>query len=131
MLAARAIMTENVVTIDQDASIQDAIELLLSQGISGLPVTDKQGQLVGIVTEFALLAIAYDEKVQGDTVAQHMTSELYTVGPNDPVNKIADLCLLHRVRRVPVVENGQLLGLVSRRDVLKALYEAQAPVCTA
>ena len=131
MLAARAIMTENVVTIDQDASIQDAIELLLSQRISGLPVIDKQGQLIGIVTEFALLAIAYDHKVQCDTVAQHMTSELFTVGPNDPVNKIADLCLLHRVRRVPVVENGLLLGLVSRRDVLKSLYEAQAPVCTA
>ncbi len=131
MLTARAIMTEDVVTIDQNASIKDAIELLLLQRISGLPVTDREGQLLGIVTEFALLAIAYDDKVQGDTVGQHMTTELFTVGPNDPINKVADLCLLHRVRRVPVAENGRLLGLISRRDVLKSLYEAQAPVCTA
>ena len=131
MLTARAIMTEDVVTIDQNASIKDAIELLLLQRISGLPVTDREGQLLGIVTEFALLAIAYDDKVQSETVGQHMTTELFTVGPNDPINKVADLCLLHRVRRVPVAENGRLLGLISRRDVLKSLYEAQAPVCTA
>lgn len=131
MLSARAIMTENVVTIDQKSSIQDAIEMLLNQKISGLPVTDKDGLLIGIVTEFALLAIAYDQKVRCDSVAQHMTTELLTVGPDDPVNKVADLCLVHRVRRVPVVEDGRLLGLISRRDVLKALFEADAPVCTA
>ena len=131
MLTARAIMTENVVTIDKDASVKEAIELLLLQRISGLPVTDREGQLIGIVTEFALLAIAYDDKVQNDTVGQHMTTDLFTVGPDDPVNKVADLCLVHRVRRVPVAENGRLLGLISRRDVLKALYEAQAPICTA
>ena len=131
MLTARSIMTENLVTINPEASIQEAIETLLKQGISGLPVVDKEGKLVGIVTEFALLAIAYDEKVQCETVSQHMTTELFTVEPNDPINKVADLCLVHRVRRVPVAENGHLLGLISRRDVLKALYEAQAPVCTA
>lgn len=130
MLTARAIMTENVVTIDQSASIQEAIELLLSKRISGLPVIDNAGQLVGIVTEFALLAIAYDHKVREDTIAQHMTTELHTVGPNDPVNKVADLCLIHRVKRVPVIEDGRLLGSISRRDVLKALYEAEAPICT-
>ncbi|MEM8944056.1 MAG: CBS domain-containing protein [Planctomycetota bacterium] len=131
MLTARAIMTDDVVTIDQYSSIQEAIELLLLQRISGLPVTDDEGHLIGIVTEFALLAIAYDDKVMKESIGQHMTTELLTVGPDDPVNKVADMCLVHRVRRVPVVENGRLLGLISRRDVLKALYEAKAPVCTA
>ena len=131
MLTARAIMTESVITIDQNASIQEAIELLLTQRISGLPVVDKQGLLIGIVTEFALLAIAYDHKVREDTIAQHMTTDLHTVEPDDPVNKVADLCLIHRVKRVPVVEEGRLVGSISRRDVLKALYEANAPICTA
>ena len=131
MLTARAIMTDNVVTINQESSIQDAIDLLLMQGISGLPVTDSEGHLIGIVTEFALLAIAYDQKVRNDTIAQHMTTDVFTVEATDPVNKVADLCLVHRVRRIPVLENGRLVGLISRRDVLKALYEAQAPICTA
>ena len=131
MLTARSIMTDDVVTIDKNSSIQEAIELLLLQRISGLPVTDNEGQLIGIVTEFALLAIAYDKKVVNDTIGQHMTIDLLTVSPDDPINKVADLCLVHRVRRVPVVENGRLLGLISRRDVLRALYETEAPVCTA
>ena len=130
MLTARAIMTEDVVTIDHNSSIQDAINILLRQEISGLPVVDNKGQLIGIVTEFALLAIVYDEKVREESIGKHMTTELLTVGPDDPINKIADLFLVHRVRRVPVAENGKLLGLIARRDVLKALYESKVPICT-
>jgi CBS-domain-containing membrane protein len=131
MLTARAIMTDDVITIDPKSSIQEAIELLLKQRVSGLPITDADGRLIGIVTEFALLAIAYDNRVREDSIAQHMTTEVLTVDASDPINKVVDLCLMHRVRRVPVLENGRLVGLISRRDVLKAMYEAQAPICTA
>ncbi|MCH2115739.1 MAG: CBS domain-containing protein [Pirellulales bacterium] len=131
MFTARAIMTNHVVTITPDRSIQAAIEILLSQRISGLPVTNSDGQLVGIVTEFALLAIAYDEKARQECISKHMTTEVFSVEANAPINKVADLCLVHRVRRVPVLEGGRLIGMISRRDVLKALYEAQAPICTA
>ena len=131
MLTARSIMTENVVTIRPESSIQDAIEMLLMQRISGLPVADDEGQLIGIITEYALLAIAYDENVRNETVSQHMTIDVYTIEPDAPINKVADLCIMHRVRRIPVVQDGRILGLISRRDVLKALYEAQTPICTA
>jgi CBS domain-containing protein len=129
MLSARDIMTENVVTISPQASIQEAIETLLNQEFSGLPVADKDGKLVGIVTEFALLGLVYDHRIRADVVAKHMTTELLTVDVNDPVSKVADLCLVHRVRRVPVMDQGRLVGLIARRDVLRALYESKAPVC--
>ena len=131
MLSARDIMTENVVTISPQASIQEAIETLLNQEFSGLPVADKDGKLVGIVTEFALLGLVYDHRIRADVVAKHMTTELLTVDVNDPVSKVADLCLVHRVRRVPVMDQGRLVGLIARRDVLRALYEAKAPACMA
>jgi CBS domain-containing protein len=131
MLSARAIMTENVVTISPEASIQEAIETLLKQEFSGLPVLDRQGNLVGIVTEFALLGLVYDDRIRSDAVSKHMTTELLTVDADDPVSKVADLCIVHRVRRVPVLDKGRLVGLIARRDVLRALYESQAPVCTA
>ncbi len=131
MLTARAIMTEDIVTINPKAKIKEAIELLLKLGISGLPVCDDEGCLVGVITEYALLAIAYDEKIQSETVAQHMTTEVLSVDIDDPISKAADLCIVHRVRRVPVLHNGHLAGLISRRDVLKSLFEAEAPVCTA
>jgi CBS domain-containing protein len=124
MLTARDIMTEGVVTVGPSCTIQQAIETLLAEDISGLPVVDDRGRLVGIVTEFALLAVAYDQQVLNDSVSQHMTIDLLTVEANDPIRKVADLCVLHRVRRVPVMEKGRLVGLISRCDVLRAVYES-------
>jgi CBS domain-containing protein len=126
MLTAGAIMTTDLVTVRPDVSIEDAIELLLGRQISGLPVIDDDGRLVGMITEFALLAVAYDRRVKNHTVSQHMTREVITVDFNDPVNRIADLCIVHRVRRVPVMQDGRLVGIIARRDVLRALVEEPA-----
>ena len=126
MLTAGAIMTTDLITVRPDVSIDDAIELLLNQHISGLPVMDEDGRLAGVITEFALLAVAYDKRVKNHTVSQHMTREVITVDVNDPISRIADLCIVHRVRRVPVMKDGRLIGLISRRDVLRALIESPA-----
>ena len=125
MLTARDIMTENVVTIQPTCSVRDAIDLLIREQISGLPVVNERERLVGIVTEFALLAVAYDDTITRDEVSRHMTTDVLTVDVNDPVRKIADLFIVHRVRRVPVMDNGRIMGLISRRDVLTALHTAR------
>jgi CBS domain-containing protein len=130
MLTAGSIMTTDLVTVRPNASIEEAIEILLNQRISGLPVTDEDGRLVGVITEFALLAVTYDKRVKNHTVSQHMTREVITVDTNDPVGRIADLCIVHRVRRVPVMQDGKLIGIIARRDVLRALVEEPA-VCLA
>ena len=131
MLTAGQIMTTGIVTIRPEATIHDAIELLLERNISGLPVVDANGTLVGMITEYALLAMAYDHEVTHQTVAQHMTRDVISADANAPVNSLADLFIVHRVRRLPVIRDGRLEGLISRVDVLRALYEAEAPVCTA
>jgi CBS domain-containing protein len=131
MLTAGAIMTSDIITVRPETSIEEAIELLLAQEISGLPVTDEEGHLVGVITEFALLAMAYDQRVKNHTVSQHMTSELITVDVDDPISRVADLCIVHRVRRVPVMKDGQLVGLIARRDVLRALTAGGVAVGTA
>lgn len=129
MITAREIMTEDVVTTSPESTLEEAIDLLLLQEISGLPVTDHDGHLVGIVTEFALLGIVYDEKIRQEPVSKHMTTDVLTIDADDPISKIADLCIVHRVRRVPVMENGRIIGLIARRDVLRKLYEAKSPTC--
>ena len=126
MLTAGSIMTTDLVTVRPDASIEEAIQVLLNQSISGLPVVEDDGRLVGVITEFALLAVTYDKRVKNHTVSQHMTREVITVEINDPVSRIADLCIVHRVRRVPVMDNGRLIGVIARRDVLRALVEEPA-----
>jgi CBS domain-containing protein len=131
MLTAGAIMITDLVTVRPDASVEYAIEILLTQQISGLPVVDDEGRLVGVITEFALLAVAYDRRVKNHTVGQHMTREVVTVDIDDPISRIADLCIVHRVRRVPVMKNGRLAGVIARRDVLRALVEAPVAAGTA
>src|SRR4051812_29820105 len=76
MLTAGAIMTTDIVTTRANVSIEAAIDALLSEEISGLPVTDDDGRLVGVITEFALLAVAYDRRVKNHTVSQHMTRDI-------------------------------------------------------
>jgi YD repeat-containing protein len=129
MATAGSIMTTNVVTVRPDALIEEAIELLLAQGISGLPVTDGDGRLIGVITEFALLAVTYDQRVKDHTVSQHMTRDVITVDADDPVSRVADLCIVHRVRRVPVMKDGRLVGVIARRDVLRALVESPTEAC--
>jgi CBS domain-containing protein len=118
-------MTADLLTVRPEDSIEDAIQILLREAISGLPVVNEQRHLVGVITEFALLGVVYDNHIKNQTVEQHMTRELITVDINDPVSRAADLCIVHRVRRVPVMENGRLAGVIARRDVLRALVEAE------
>ena len=129
MLTAGAIMTPTLVTVRPDVSIEEAIEILLREQISGLPVLDEDDRLIGLITEFALLAVAYDRRVTNHTVSQHMTRDLITVDVDDPVSRVADLCIVHRVRRVPVIKDGRMVGLIARRDVLRALVESPT-ACT-
>lgn len=131
MLTASAVMTQDLVTIRPDATIKEAIDLLISKQISGLPVVDDDRRLIGVITEFALLAMVYDEKVQNHPVSQHMTREVITVEADDPINRIADLCIVHRVRRLPVMKDGRMVGLIARRDVLRAMHENAPHLCMA
>jgi CBS domain-containing protein len=131
MLTAGDIMTSEIISVQPHTSIEDAIDLLLDKQISGAPVVDEDGHIVGMITEFALLAVAYDHQVKNHTVGQHMTRELVSAAVNDPISRVADLCIVHRVRRVPVMQDGRLVGLIARRDVLRALVEAPAGVAPA
>ncbi len=123
MVYAKDIMTGDIITIYPDATVGQAISILLDKRISGLPVVDSEGNLTGIITEFALLAAAYDGKVSQDAVSKHMTKQVMTVDEEATVKSIADLCILHRIRRLPVVRDGKLVGQISRRDVLRAVHE--------
>ena len=126
---AKDIMRTNLVTIRPDCSLSDAAELLLEHRISGLPVTTQSGKLVGVISEFALLAIAYDRNSHLQVVEDHMTRHVISVDPETPLTKLADSFILHRIRRIPVVEDGKLVGIVSRRELLRSALKAGAPIC--
>ena len=130
MLTAQDIMKTDIVTISPDRTLREAVQILLENRISGLPVVDGEDRLLGIISEFALLAIAYDPPSRNMPVREHMTQHIISVSPDTPITKMADTFILHRIRRLPVIKNDKLLGVVSRRELLGATLDSVDPICS-
>jgi len=126
---AREIMTRSLVTLRPEMKAVAAAELLLQHSISGAPVVSESGELLGLLSEYdCLKAVAsaeyeLDRHDAIDTVADLMTSTCHTVAPGLDLFGLAHEFVKLRVRRFPVVEDGQLIGQVSRRDALRAAVE--------
>jgi CBS domain-containing protein len=137
---ARDLMTANPFSVAPETSVRTAIDLLLRERISGVPVVDGAGRMCGILTEGDLLRrsvlnigvnIAPQEgnpdffadyiRSHGTTVGDCMTRDVVCVTPAEPIVQLVALFRDHGIRRVPVVTDGQLVGVVSRHDVLKAI----------
>jgi CBS domain-containing protein len=145
---AKDIMTIGVVTISPDAAIQDAINLLLDRHISGVPVIDHDGKLCGMLTEGDLMrrverlggqsarqrsgatspeagARAF-AKSHGRRVRDVMTKDVVTVDDTEPVDRIAFLLESRGIKRVPVLHDGKMVGIISRANLLRALASGPA-----
>jgi len=147
-LLARDVMVKKVITINKNASVAELSELLIKNKISGLPVVDDSGKLVGIATEgdlivrdadlhfpryFKLLdSIIYLEslnkfkrnlrKYLGTKVEDVMTSKVKIVKEDTPVNVVANIMIRNNVNRVPVLDNdGDLVGIITRADIVKSM----------
>ena len=123
---AREIMTTSLVTLRPEMTAVDAAEILLRRKISGAPVLAEDGRMLGLLSEYdclrAVAAAEYemDRHDALETVADLMTTDCHTIGPDLGLFGIAHEFVRLRVRRLPVLEDGRLLGQVSRRDALRA-----------
>ena len=127
MRRARDVMNTDVVAICADATVEQAIRSLLEHNVSGAPLVDEQGGLVGIVSEFQLLEAIYRPEVKQEQVRNLMTKDVITVAEDATLSEVANLLLLHRIRRVPVVRDGKMVGVISRRDLLRCTVDAENP----
>ncbi len=122
---ARDIMVQNVVSVRPTDVLTDAIRLLLSHRISGLPVVDDNNNVLGCVTEHDIMNFAFSGEADVTQVNQAMTQPAFTFSPDTNIENIINSFAKHRIRRVIITEGDQLAGIVSRRDVLRemlALY---------
>ena len=115
MVRARDIMTQDVLTIGPAASIHDAARLLSEYNISGAPVVDDSGRMIGLVTEADLLG------KEGKTVADIMSTRVVTAQEDTAVESIAQMLTSNRYKRVPVVRGEQVVGIVSRADIVRMM----------
>jgi CBS domain-containing protein len=144
------VMTRNCVTIAPDARVEEAVNLMLSRHISGLFVVDKQGDLVGVLTEGDLLRRdelgterhrpwwlrllasparqAHDfTQANGRHVRDVMTEDVLSIGQDAPLEDVVSTMEKHRIKRLPVTTDGRVVGVVSRSDLLRALIGRVRP----
>ncbi len=118
-------MTTNVITFKADQEIMDVTEKIIQKKISGAPVVNDNGEIIGVITEKDCLRVIYDEKYHNlfpnkGKVTNYMSKEVVTVNHNIKINELASLFMKSNFRRYPVLRNGKMVGIISRRDVLKA-----------
>ncbi|MHA7101228.1 CBS domain-containing protein [Roseivirga pacifica] len=119
-------MTKEVITFHPDQSIADAMDVFLDKHISGAPVVDDSGKIIGILSEIDCLKVMVDEAYHNlphgrIAVSQYMSNNVSTVSVTSDVLDVASKFLHTHFRRFPVVDqNGKLVGQVSRRDILQA-----------
>ncbi|AQS60484.1 CBS domain-containing protein [Desulforamulus ferrireducens] len=121
-------MTRNVTTVTPEQSIQEAAQLMSQQNIGSLPVV-KNGHCVGIITDrdIALRAVSQGHSPQSTTVGSVMSSGVVTASPEMDVHEAAHLMAEQQIRRLPVVENGQLTGIVALGDLAtQNIYQNEA-----
>lgn len=120
-------MTRNLITFRLETDLFDAINLLIEHRISGAPVTDDRGKLIGILSEVdclkAILTLTYHEEEKGGTVGEYMTADVETVAHDADIIDVSRLFIERDRRRLPVTQGGKLVGQISRRDVLRAVEE--------
>jgi CBS domain-containing protein len=141
----RSVMSTKVVTVTPETGLKDAAARLLRYGISGMPVVDPDGSLVGVLSEADILAqesgsspragmLAWltDDAprpvVDAQTVAQAMSTPPQTIGPERTVRDAAARMLADDVNRLPVVENGKLVGIVTRADLVRAFARSDREI---
>ncbi|MBA6419249.1 CBS domain-containing protein [Pseudomonas neustonica] len=125
-IKVRDYMTSDLVTFTADMDLFRAIDRLLVNQISGAPVLDEHGNLVGLLSEGdclkGILAGSYFEEV-GGTVASVMTVVVETIDADADIVKAAEHFIRMRRRRLPVIDEGRLVGQISRRDILRAMQK--------
>ncbi len=148
-MLAKDIMTTATTTVPPEMSVRDVAKLLLEKRISAVPVVDSDGALVGIVSEgdlirrketgtarphswwLSLLSTSQDAaheyvKAHGGEARDVMTTDVVTVSEDTSVEEVARTLESHRIKRVPVLDDGRLVGIVSRADLIRGLATWQA-----
>jgi len=140
-MVVKDVMTKDVITVQKFDSVMAVADILATRNISGLPVVDKQGKVVGIITQADILSVVgvrkehtfkdllkhmlgepFLERRMGDIVGDVMTSHVLTASPQQNIAEIVRIMDEKKIRRLPVTdEKKKLVGIISRADILKAV----------
>ena len=125
-MKAGQIMQKPVLATTPRASVRDIALQLVTNGISGMPVVERDGTVRGIVTEADILRVqAKGKQFEALTAQDIMSANPIAVDVETPIDDVKILLMEYHILRVPVVENGKLVGIISRRDIIKAMLQPE------
>ena len=119
-------MAKQLITFQSDTPIETAMESFLENKISGAPVLDNEGNLVGVLSEKDCMKTLFESSYYnnlGGFVKEYMSTNLKTINIHDTLSNVADEFIKSRFRRFPVMEGDKLVGQISRRDILRAIVK--------
>jgi CBS domain-containing protein len=119
----RTIMSTDVVSVKRDTPVREVIELLVAHDVTGLPVVDDNGTLVGIVTEKDIMGLLADGQNISGRAEDYMTREVVCFDEEDDLIAVCECLVANHFRRVPILRWGKLAGIISRRDLIKYIIE--------
>lgn len=122
----RDYMSGRLITFTPETDVLDVIHKLVEHRISGAPIVDRQGHLIGMISEFDCMQVVLTAGYHhhpGGPVSELMVTDVQTVDADMSIVDLAELFIESRYRRYPVMKDNRLVGQISRRDVLRALGE--------
>jgi CBS domain-containing protein len=129
MLRAKDVMIKNVICVKKDDPILDAVKLLVEKNISGLPVVNNDMGLIGMLSEKDVIELFYEgNRAHDKKVGDYMTYPAVCYDVNDALLNVCDFLIKNIFRRVPIMSEGKLVGIISIRDVLDAVIKQKQEV---
>jgi len=114
-MIAKDIMTKDIITVSPTMTVKSLAMMLIKNQISGAPVADKVGKIVGVVSESDIVA------KKGKDVKSIMSKKVISVAEETSVEEIARMMTTHHIKRLPVMTDGKVVGIVSRADIVSAI----------
>ena len=114
-MQAKDIMTRDVITVSPSLPVKELAMLLIKNQVSGVPVADETGKIIGLVSEADIIA------KKGKQVQSIMSEQVFSLSEQASVEEIARLMTTRRIKRVPIMNNGKLVGIVSRADIVNSI----------
>ncbi len=125
MPEAETIMKTDLVTVTRDTPVYEVIKILVDNNITGLPVVNDDMTLAGVITEKDVLDLLYDYKDKPGKVEDYMTEEVIRFDHRDSLSDITRSFMDNHFRRVPILANGKLVGIISRKDIIAYMLKLQ------
>ena len=125
MCEVKEIMTHRVVTVGPNEPIREAVRLLLDHGVSGLPVVDAEQRLLGVISEIDIIDLIYKADIDSCKVSEYMTRSVRSLDAEASLDDAASIFCAQAIRRIPVTQDGRLVGILSRHDLIRFVRDVR------